>query len=115
MPSPIQTGSVVWWRNGRYLVASVTDRSVAICPIEGDPCPCHRADAALDWFDALSLRVDSGSVIRCVPFGVPVSSVVLAGGLACGALMARVQLGISKEVQARAFEMRHSQQIQEIS
>lgn len=115
MPSPIQTGSVVWWRNGRYLVASVTDRSVAICPIEDDPCPCHRADVALDWFEALSLQVDSGYVIRCVPFGVPVSSVVLAGGLAFGALMARVQVGISKEVQARAFEMRHSQQIQEIS
>ncbi|WP_099182716.1 hypothetical protein [Gluconobacter frateurii] len=104
MLSPIQTGSVVWWRNGRYLVASVTDRSVAICPIEIDPCPRHRADVAPDWFEALNLRIDSGSVIRCVPFGVPVSSVVLAGGLAFNTLMARVQLGISKEVQARAFE-----------
>lgn len=101
---PIQTGSVVWWHNGRYLVASATDRSVAICPIEIDPCPRHRADVALDWFESLSLRIDSGSVIRCVPFGVPVSSVVLAGGLAFNTLMARVQLGISKEVQARAFE-----------
>lgn len=115
MLSPIQTGSVVWWRNGRYLVASITDRSVAICPIEVDPCPCHRADVAPDWFEAFSLRVDCTSVIRCVPFGVPVSSVVLAGGLALDALMARVQLGISKEVRARAFELRHSRQLQEIS
>lgn len=108
MPSPALTvGDVVWWKNARYLVVSLTHYSVAICPIVLCPVPSHRADVKPSWFDAINLRVDCEAAIRCVPFGVPVRFVEPAGYQATGELVARVRLAIGREVSARQLEEAH--------
>ncbi len=105
MPSStITTGDVVWWKSGRYLVVSVTENSVALCPVVLCPVPAHRADVKLSWFDAIHLRVDCESVIRCVPFGVSRRSVAPAECQVSGEMLARVRLAIDREVSARQFE-----------
>ncbi|WP_046901571.1 hypothetical protein [Gluconobacter oxydans] len=105
MPSPtITTGDVVWWKNGRYLVVSVTQNSAALCPIVLCPVPGHRADVKPSWFDAVYLRIDCEAAIRCVPFGVTCRSVEPAGYRASGEVVSRVRLAIGREVSARQFE-----------